>query len=134
MIMPRAVPPIWSAVLRIGDLEEDAQMNRFGARTGRAQAGAAAGRSRRLVQRPELLEQRPHVLTQLHLSEEDADCAVGVDEEVCALSAGPADAAALGSVCLHGHAKTPPHAVPKPGEEAVRGLACRRHLVGGHLL
>jgi hypothetical protein len=97
-------------------------------------SGVTASRSRRLVQRLELRDQRPHVLTHLYLSEEDADRAVRVDEEVCTQSAGPADAAALGSLCLHGHAKTPSHAVPEPREEAVRGLARRRHLVAGHLL
>src|SRR5215469_12294601 len=96
--------------------------------------GFAVGRSRRLVQRLELRDQRPYVLTHLYLSEQDADRAVRVDEEVCAQSAGPADAAALGSLCLHGHAKTPSRAVPKSREEAVRGLARRRHLVAGHLL
>src|SRR5580698_973677 len=65
-----------------------------------------AGRSRRLVQRLELREQWPHVLTQLYLSEEDADRAVRVDEEISTLSAGPANAAAVGSFGLHGHAET----------------------------
>ena len=41
----------------------------------------------RLVrERLELFDQRPHVLTHLYLSEEDADRAVRVDEEVCAQS------------------------------------------------
>src|SRR5580700_6953469 len=100
------------------------------ARTG----GSSIMGSSRLVKRLELLDQRPHGLTHLYLSEQDADRAVRVDEEVCTLSAGPADAAALGSLCLHGHAKTPSHAIPKPREEAVRGLARRRHLVADHLL
>src|SRR5262249_34609433 len=99
-----------------------------------AGGGVTFGRLRRVVRRLELRDQRPHVLTQLYLSKEDADRAVRVDEEVRTLSAGPADAAALGSLCLHGHAKTPSHAVPKPREEAVRGFARRRHLVAGHPL
>src|SRR5215469_12551192 len=97
-------------------------------------ASGGKRRSQRIVQRLELCEQRRHVLTHLYLSEEDADRAVRVDEEVGAQSAGPADAAALRSLCLHGHAETPSRAVPKPREEAVRGLARRRHLVAGHLL
>jgi len=124
----------YAAALRISDLEKEAQMDRSCARTGSVQAGVTVGRSRRLVQRLELRDQRRHVLTHLYLSEEDADRAVRVDEEVCTQSAGPADAAALRSLCLHGHAKTPSHAIPKPREEAVRGLARRRHLVPGHLL
>src|SRR5271169_4605346 len=127
-------PPLRADAPRISDLENDAQMDRSCARTGRVQAGVTAGRSRRLVQRLELRDQRPHVLTHLYLSEEDADRAVRVDEEVCTQSAGPADAAALGSLCLHGHAKTPSHAVPEPREEAVCGLSRRRHLVARHLL
>src|ERR1700733_8824017 len=98
---------------------------------GGPQAGAATSRLRRVVQRLELLEQRPQFLAHLYLSEKDADGTVRVDEEVCAQSAGPADPAALGSRCLDGHAKTPPHAVPETREEAVRGLASRRHLVAG---
>ena len=109
-------------------------MDRSCARTGRVPAGVAVARSRRPVQRLELLDQRPHVLVHFYLSEEDADRAVRVDEEVCTQSAGPADTAALGSRCLHGHAKTLSHAVPEPRKEAVRGLARRRHLVAGHLL
>ncbi len=101
---------------------KDAQMDRSCARTRSVQEGVTVGRSRRLVQRLELRDQRPNVLTHLYLSEEDAGRAVRVDEEVCTQSAGPADPAALGSLCLHGHAKNPSHAVAKPREEAVRGL------------
>src|SRR5262249_24796320 len=86
------------------------------------------------VQRLELLDQRPNVLTHLYLNEKDADRAVGVGEEVGTQSAGPADAAPVRSLCLHGHAKTPSRADPKPGEEAVRGLAHRRDLVAAQLL
>jgi hypothetical protein len=57
--------------------------------------GATADRSRRFGQRLELVEQRPHVLTQLYLGEEDACRAAGVGEEVCPQSAGPADAAGI---------------------------------------
>src|SRR6266705_3103876 len=97
-------------------------------------SGGYRRRSRRLVQRLELRDQRPHVLAHLYLSEKNADRAVRVDEEVCTQSAGPADAAALRSLGLHRHAKTPSRAVPEPREEAVRGLARRLHLVAGHLL
>src|SRR5215469_1111502 len=94
----------------------------------------SASRSRRLVQCLELLDQGTHVLAQFYLGEQDADGAVRLNEEVRTQPAGPADAAALGSLCLHGHAEAPSRAVPEPREEAVRGLARRRHLVAGHLL
>ena len=76
-------PPICAAAVRFGDLEKDAQMDCFCARAGRVRAGVAAGRSCRLMLRLELLDQRPHVLAHLDLSEQDADRAVRVDEEVC---------------------------------------------------
>src|SRR5215470_13623381 len=99
----------------------------------RRAGGVTVGGSRRIVQRLEPFDQRPHVLTQLYLGEQDADRAVRVGEEVGPQSAGPADAAALGSLCLYRHTKTPSHPVPEPREEAVRGLARRRHLVASHL-
>src|SRR6266567_1012396 len=109
------------------------QLDHSCASFGTVQAPVTGGRSRRLVQRLELFDQGPHVLAQLYLSEEDADRTVLVDEEVSPQSAGPANAATLRSLCLYRRAETPTRPVPEPGEEAVRGLARRRHLVTGHL-
>ncbi len=50
---------------------------------------------------PELSEQWPHSLPQLHLGEQDADGAIPVDEEVGALSARPAVPPTLRSLRLH---------------------------------
>src|SRR3712207_4088564 len=86
------------------------------------------------MQRLEFRDHRPHVLTQLDLSEEDADGPVTINEEVGALTAGPAVAAALWPFCLHTHTESPAHLVPETGEEAVRRLAFGGHLVAGHLL
>src|ERR1700722_14552785 len=96
--------------------------------------GLPIGRWRRLMERLELGDQRPQVLAHLYLSEKYSDRGVGVDEEICTKSTGPADAAALRSLGPHSHAKTPSHTVPKLREkEAVRRLARRGHLIAGHL-
>jgi hypothetical protein len=82
----------------------------------------------------ELCEQRRHPFPELHLGEQDADGPVLVDEEVGALSAGPAVPAPQRSLRLHPNAESPTHPVPEARKEAVRGLVLCGHLVAGHLL
>jgi hypothetical protein len=86
------------------------------------------------VKRLELPEQRPRPFPQFHLGEQDADGPVPVDEEVGALSAGPAVPPPQWSLRPHSDAEPPAHAVPEAWEEAVGGFIRRRHLVTGHLL
>ena len=65
----------------------------------------------------ELLDHGPHVLTQLDLGEKDADSPVGVDEEVGALSPGPAEAAAPRSLVVTPTPNPQPIPSQKPGKK-----------------
>jgi hypothetical protein len=79
--------------------------------------GAPAAQVVGLVQRLELLKHRPGLLTQRGLGEKYADCPVAVDEEVGALSPGPAEAAAPRSFCRHPHTEPQPMPSQKPGKK-----------------
>ena len=70
--------------------------------------------------------------SQLDLGEEDADCAVRIDEEVGALAARPAVATAV----VRRFAplrRTPTHRFPESREEALRCLVPGGYLVADHL-
>src|SRR5215212_440147 len=91
-------------------------------------------RSGRLVKGLELCEQRRHPFPELYLGEQDRHGPVPVDEEVGALSAGPAVPTLLRPLRLHADAESPTHPVPEARKEAVGGLVLRGHLITGHLL
>ena len=65
----------------------------------------------------ELCEQRRHPFPELHLGEQDADGPVLVDEEVGALSAGPAVPALLRAFRSHSDAEPQPIPSQKPGKK-----------------
>ncbi len=75
----------------------------------------AAGQALNRTQRMKLCEQAEHPLVHLHLGHDDADPAVGVDEEVGAESAGPAEPTAAGSPVTTETPNPQPVLSQKPG-------------------
>ena len=110
--------PLWATAPRISDLERGRRWIVATRELAECQRRVTVGWSRRLVQRLELLDQRPHVLTHLYLGEEDADRAVRVDEEVCTQSARPAPMRPCWGPAVF-TATPKPHPVPsqKPGKK-----------------